>query len=170
MTRDHSHDHYSTVVQVSDPDPIPGRLGITRHGSGLDVTVVARVAATVKFYATGSEGSKIRYRLFPSNEGIRYGYTEGRRTGAHYGFCARGLWDSDSGLLHNPVKLLFDPRTRGLEGIVDMVSAVYVHMVNKDLYPTHHPSRCSPFDSHGYAPYSIVVDNRFAVALKPRVP
>lgn len=170
MTRGHSHGHHSTVVQVSDPNPVPGRLGITRRGNGLDVAVVARAATTVEFCVIEPEGSETRYRLLPSNEGIWHGHIEGRGTGTRYGFRAHGPWDPDSGLFHNPAKLLLDPYARGLEGTVDMVPAVYAHMVDEDLYPTHHPFKRSPLDSRGHVPYSVVVDNRFAVAPKPRVP
>ena len=158
MTRGHSHGHHSTVVKVSDPNPVPGRLGVTCRGNGLDVAVVARAATTVEFCVIEPEGSETRYRLLPSNEGIWHGHIEGRGAGTRYGFRVHGPWDPDSGLFHNPAKLLLDPYARGLEGTVDMVPAVYAHMVDEDLYPTRHPFKRSPLDSRGHVPYSVVVN------------
>lgn len=170
MTRDHSHDRHAAVVKVIEPNPVPGRLGVVRRGDGLDVAVVARAAVRVEFCVIEPDGAETRYCLLPSNEGIWHGRIRGRGAGTRYGFRAHGPWDPDSGLFHNPAKLLLDPYAKGLEGSVDMGPAVYAHMVDEDLYPAHHPFKRSPLDSRGHVPYSVVVDDRFAVAPKPRIP
>ncbi len=170
MTRDHSADHHGAVVGVDGPHPVPGRLGARPRGDGLDVSVVARAATGVDFCAIGGGGSETRYPLIPTNEGIWHGHIRGRGVGTRYGFRVHGAWDPDAGLFHNPAKLLLDPYGRGLEGSVDMGPAVYAHMVDEDLYPTSYPFKRSPLDSRGHVPHSVVVDSRFAVAPKPRVP
>lgn len=170
MTRDHSHDHHAAVVKVVDPHPVPGRLGVTLRADGLDVSVVARYATNVDFCVIEPDGAETRYSLLPSNEGIWHGRIHGRGAGTRYGFRVHGPWDPDGGKFHNPAKLLLDPYGKGLEGSVDMSPAVYAHMVDEDLYPTSYPFKRSPLDSRGHVPHSVVVDNRFAVAPKPRIP
>lgn len=157
-------------MKITEPHPVPGRLGVTVRDGGLDVSVVARKATRVEFCVIEPDRSETQYSLLPSNEGIWHGHVEGRGVGTRYGFRVHGPWDPDAGLFHNPAKLLLDPYARGIEGTVNMVPAVYAHMVDEDLYPTSYPFQRSPLDSRDHVPYCVVVENRFGVAPKPRIP
>ncbi len=170
MTGDFAHDHHAAYAKVVEPHPVPRRLGVSLRPDGLDVSVVARSATAVEFCVLEPDSTETRYPLLASNEGIWHGRVPGRGAGTRYGFRVHGPWDPDAGLFHNPSKFLLDPYGRGIEGGVDMGPAVYAHMVDEDLYPAAYPFKRSPLDSRGHVPVSVVVDNRFAVAPKPRIP
>lgn len=170
MGHDHSHDHSVALVNVTQPNPVPPRFGVHVANGGLDVSVVARLATHVDFCVLGDDDSETRYALIPSNEGIWHGHINGLGVGTRYGFRADGPWDPDRGFFYNPAKFLLDPYGRGLEGSVDMSAAVYGHIVDENLYPTSYPFARSPLDSRGHVPCSVVVDSRFPVAPKPRIP
>lgn len=170
MTQNCAHDHRVAYVKVTEPHPIPRRLGVSLRAQGLDVSVVARNATAVEFCVIEADSTETRYSLLPSNEGIWHGHIPGRGVGTRYGFRVDGPWDPDAGLFHNPAKFLLDPYARGIEGSVDMGPAVYAHTVDDDLYPSTYPFARSPLDSRGHVPVSVVVDHQFALAPKPQIP
>ena len=145
------------TVRVTEPNPVPSRLGVFRSGDGLDVSVVARGASGVDMCIFDEAGAETRFALIGPHTGIWHGHIPGFGAGTRYGFRVHGPWDPDGGKFYNSHKLLLDPYGRGVDGVVDMKPGVYAHCVDEDLYPSEYPLRRSPIDSAAYMPRSVVV-------------
>ena len=158
------------TVRVTEPNPVPTRLGVFPSGDGLDVAVVARGASGVDMCVFDEVGAETRFPLLGPKTGVWHGHIPGYGAGTRYGFRVHGAWDPDGGRFYNSRKLLLDPYGRGVEGFVDMKPAVYAHCVDDDLYPSEYPLRRSPIDSAQYMPRSVVVEPSFPIAPQPRVP
>lgn len=158
------------TVRVTEPNPVPSRLGVFRSGDGLDVSVVARGASGVDMCIFDEVGAETRYALIGPHTGIWHGHIPGFGAGTRYGFRVHGPWDPDGGKFYNSHKLLLDPYGRGVDGVVDMKPGVYAHCVDEDLYPSEYPLRRSPIDSAPYMPRSVVVEPSFPIEPKPHTP
>ena len=158
------------TVRVTEPNPVPSRLGVFRSGDGLDVSVVARGASGVDMCIFDEAGAETRYALIGPHTGIWHGHVPGFGAGTRYGFRVHGPWDPDGGKFYNSHKLLLDPYGRGVDGVVDMKPGVYAHCVDEDLYPSEYPLRRSPIDSAAYMPRSVVVEPSFPIEPQPHTP
>ena len=158
------------TVRVTEPNPVPSRLGVFRSGDGLDVSVVARGASGVDMCIFDEVGAETRYALIGPHTGIWHGHIPGFGAGTRYGFRVHGPWDPDGGKFYNSHKLLLDPYGRGVDGVVDMKPGVYAHCVDEDLYPSEYPLRRSPIDSAAYMPRSVVVEPSFPIEPQPHTP
>ena len=158
------------TVRVTEPNPVPSRLGVFRSGDGLDVSVVARGASGVDMCIFDEAGAETRYALIGPHTGIWHGHIPGFGAGTRYGFRVHGPWDPDGGKFYNSHKLLLDPYGRGVDGVVDMKPALYAHCVDEDLYPSEYPLRRSPIDSAAYMPRSVVVEPSFPIEPQPHTP
>ena len=158
------------TVRVTEPNPVPSRLGVFRSGDGLDVSVVARGASGVDMCIFDEAGAETRYALIGPHAGIWHGHVPGFGAGTRYGFRVHGPWDPDGGKFYNSHKLLLDPYGRGVDGVVDMKPGVYAHCVDEDLYPSEYPLRRSPIDSAAYMPRSVVVEPSFPIEPQPHTP
>ena len=137
------------TVRVTEPNPVPTRLGVFPSGDGLDVAVVARAASGVDMCIFDEAGAETRFALLGPKTGIWHGHIPGYGAGTRYGFRVHGTWDPDGGKFYNSHKLLLDPYGRGVDGVVDMKPAVYAHYVDEDLYPSEYPLRTArPEDRH----------------------
>ena len=154
------------TVRVTEPNPVPSRLGVFRSGDGLDVSVVARGASGVDMCIFDEAGAETRYALIGPHTGIWHGHIPGFGAGTR----VHGPWDPDGGKFYNSHKLLLDPYGRGVDGVVDMKPGVYAHCVDEDLYPSEYPLRRSPIDSAPYMPRSVVVEPSFPIEPKPHTP
>ena len=158
------------TVRVTEPNPVPSRLGVFRSGDGLDVSVVARGAFGVDMCIFDEAGAETRFALIGPHTGIWHGHIPGFGAGTRYGFRVHGPWDPDGGKFYNSHKLLLDPYGRGVDGVVDMKPGVYAHCVDEDLYPSEYPLRRSPIDSAAYMPRSVVVEPSFPIEPQPHTP
>ena len=158
------------TVRVTEPNPVPSRLGVFRSGDGLDVSVVARGASGVDMCIFDEAGAETRFALIGPHTGIWHGHIPGFGAGTRYGFRVHGPWDPDGGKFYNSHKLLLDPYGRGVDGVVDMKPGVYAHCVDEDLYPSEYPLRRSPIDSAAYMPRSVVVEPSFPIEPQPHTP
>ena len=158
------------TVRVTEPNPVPSRLGVFRSGDGLDVSVVARGASGVDMCIFDEAGAETRFALIGPHTGIWHGHIPGIGAGTRYGFRVHGPWDPDGGKFYNSHKLLLDPYGRGVDGVVDMKPGVYAHCVDEDLYPSEYPLRRSPIDSAAYMPRSVVVEPSFPIEPQPHTP
>ena len=158
------------TVRVTEPNPVPSRLGVFRSGDGLDVSVVARGASGVDMCIFDEAGAETRFALIGPHTGIWHGHIPGFGAGTRYGFRVHGPWDPDGGKFYNSYKLLLDPYGRGVDGVVDMKPGVYAHCVDEDLYPSEYPLRRSPIDSAAYMPRSVVVEPSFPIEPQPHTP
>ncbi|RRC94864.1 glycogen debranching protein GlgX [Schaalia canis] len=161
-----------TAHPLTVPNPLPEKLGVHYQDGALNIAVVATHATSVDFcvFPGGDLSHEERYTLLGPDNGVWHGRLEGYGVGTRYGFRVDGPWDPDSGLFHNPAKLLIDPYARGLDGEVNVSPEIYAHVVNSDLAPTSQPPSRSELDSAGHVPFSVVVDSSFPIASKPRTP
>ena len=65
------------TVRVTEPNPVPSRLGVFRSGDGLDVSVVARGAPGVDMCIFDEVGAETRYALIGPHTGIWHGHIPG---------------------------------------------------------------------------------------------
>ena len=62
------------IVRVTEPNPVPTRLGVFPSGNGLDVAVVARAASGVDMCIFDEAGAETRFALLGPKTGIRCGH------------------------------------------------------------------------------------------------
>lgn len=147
-------------------------LGVTVHGDGIDVAVVAGLASKVEFCAIDIEGETIRerrFRLRGPQEGIWHGFIPGIRPGQRYGFRAHGRWDPHSGLRYNPNKLLVDPYAKGIVGEMTLAPEVFSHRVDENLEPLSPRERCD-LDSAAHVPHAVVTAAGGPTTVHPNTP
>ena len=161
---------HAPTRRVTEPNPLPTRLGVHPSGDGLDVAVIARGASSVDMCIFDEAGAETRFALLGPKTGVWHGHIPGYGAGTRYGFRAHGTWDPDGGKFFNSHKLLLDPYGRGVDGVVDLKPAVYAHCVDDDLYPSEYPMRRSPLDSAPHMPRSVVVESSFPIIPQPRTP
>ena len=145
---------------VRDLPPPPG---VTLVPGGADVAVYAGHADGVEvclFEADDPAGeSERRVRLEERAHGWWFGLVPGMAAGQRYGLRVDGPWEPESGLLHNPAKLLVDPYAGALEGGVTWGPEVYGHLV--DAAWQGDVEARSTLDSRGNVPRGVVVDHAF---------
>jgi glycogen operon protein len=145
-------------------------------GDGIDAVVVAHHATSVEFCAIdkpGTEGiSERRFALRGPDNGVWHGHIKGIGPGQRYGFRVHGPWEPESGMLHNPAKLLLDPYGRGIDGQPVLSPELYTHRVGPDLAPLDSPRQPDPRDSAPFMAYSTVVEDSFdwGGVSRPEVP
>ena len=161
---------HAPTRRVTEPNPLPTRLGVHPSGDGLDVAVIARGASSVDMCIFDEAGAETRFALLGPKTGVWHGHIPGYGAGTRYGFRAHGTWDPDGGKFFNSRKLLLDPYGRGVDGVVDLKPAVYAHYVDDELYPSEYPMRRSPLDSAPHMPRSVVVESSFPIIPQPRTP
>ena len=162
---------HAPTRRVTEPNPLPTRLGVHPSGDGLDVAVIARGASSVDMCIFDEAGAETRFALLGPKTGVWHGHIPGYGAGTRYGFRAHGTWDPDGGKFFNSRKLLLDPYGRGVDGVVDLKPAVYAHYVDDELYPSEYPMRRSPLDSAPHMPRSVVVESSFPDhSPQPRTP
>ncbi|MGO3151600.1 MAG: glycogen debranching protein GlgX [Galactobacter sp.] len=119
MTRQVPRDDHPTGRRITRGRPYP--MGVTADAEGVNVAVWAPEAEAIEFCLFPSAagdlcGPEERCGL-PYREGeVWYAHISGVFPGDRYGLRAHGAWDPETGLLHNPRKLLVDPYARALDG------------------------------------------------------
>lgn len=161
-------------VIIPHDNPDPNRIGVWCNPSGgLDISVVAPHATAMDFCVVSGEGAERReqrWSLRGPVQGIWHGHLDGKGEGTAYGFRAFGPWDPDAGLYYNPSKFLIDPYGRGIEGTPELSSALHAHHTDHEMYPTTYPLAQSNLNSALFMPTSVVVNNGFDIAPRPKIP
>jgi isoamylase len=135
----------------------PGRSnpqGATWDGGGTNFAVYAEHAERVELCLFDDLGHETRFRLPDVNGFVHHGYVPDIHPGHRYGLRVHGTWAPKDGLFHNPDKLLLDPYSRAIEGIVDQTDVTLP-------YVPGHPLQRDSRDSAPFMPRSIVVDSSF---------
>ena len=135
----------------------PGRSdpqGATWDGSGTNFAVYAEHAERVELCLFDDLGHETRLRLPEMTGYVHHGYVPDISPGHRYGFRVHGSWAPNDGLFHNPDKLLLDPYSRAIDGVVGQTDAVLPYQVG-------HPDLRDDRDSAPFMPRSIVVDESF---------
>ena len=137
--------------------------GVTLVPGGADVAVYAGHAEGVElclFEPGDTVGTtERRVPLHERAHGWWFGFVPGVRAGQRYGIRARGPWDPEQGLRHNPAKLLLDPYAKALDGEVRWGPEIYGHVVDTSWHGDGELP--SDLDSRANVPRCVVVDDRF---------
>lgn len=151
----------SPVTTVSKPASDPLTLGVRVVEGGVDVAVVAPRATRVDvcFFEGDTETA---WTLILNGAGIWHGHVPGITAGTEYGFRAHGAWRPQSGLRHNPHKLLLDPYARGTAGEVSHGPEIYDYTW-EDGTPGY-PREASTLDSAAHTVRGVVVEPSFSAA------
>jgi len=128
--------------------------GATWDGSGTNFAVYAEHAERVELCLFDDLGHETRLRLPEMNGFVHHGYVPDVHPGHRYGLRVHGAWAPNDGLFHNPDKLLLDPYSRAIDGVVKQTDVVLPYRVG-------HPDLRDDRDSAPFMPRSIVVDEAF---------
>lgn len=162
-----------TERRAPAPARHPHRLGAHVVDQGVAFAVYASRATAVELCLVSKrdgERSEERYLMYGPENGIWHCTIPGVRPGQLYGYRAYGAWDPDSGLRHNPFKILLDPYARATAGNRDLVPALYAHQVDSELEAITSDLALDPMDSLPKAILGVVTAANFPVAPSPRVP
>ena len=140
----------TALIWPGRPDP----QGATWDGSGTNFAVFAEDAERVELCLFDDLGFETRLRLPEATGFVHHGYVPEVSPGQRYGFRVHGPWAPDDGFFHNPDKLLIDPYSKAIEGVVDRADVVLP-------YAPGRPNVRDERDSAPAMPRSIVVDGSF---------
>ncbi len=106
-----------------------------------------------------------RYTLTEKTLGIWHGAVPGVPVGQRYGLRADGPWDPSRGRLFNPAKLLLDPYTQAISGVVVPDGPIHGYQRppghdHDRVRSAQRGPRCE-LDSAPYVPRSVVVRDDF---------
>ena len=89
---------HAPTRRVTEPNPLPTRLGVHPSGDGLDVAVIARGASSVDMCIFDEAGAETRFALLGPKTGVWHGHIPGYGAGTRYGFRAhvRGTRTAES--------------------------------------------------------------------------
>ena len=81
---------HAPTRRVTEPNPLPTRLGVHPSGDGLDVAVIARGASSVDMCIFDEAGAETRFALLGPKTGVWHGHIPRIRRGhALWLPCAR---------------------------------------------------------------------------------
>ena len=136
------------------PRSFPYPLGVTLREGGADVAVFSSTADAVEFCVFDDDGNETRTALGERTGDVFHGIVDGVVAGTRYGLRVHGAWNPESGLRHNPAKLLLDPHARAVSGEYAWGQAVFAHDMNN-------PDEMDSSDAAGSTPLCVVVADDF---------
>jgi isoamylase len=141
------------------PEPIwPGRpdpLGAVWDGEGTNFAVFSEHGEAVELCLFDEDGHERRLALPEVTAHVWHGYVPEVGPGQRYGYRVHGRYEPDRGRRFNPAKLLLDPYTRAVDGVVDWDDSVFGYRVGgDDLTPDDR-------DSAPHVPKSVVTHDSF---------
>lgn len=96
-------------------------LGAHLVDDGADFAVLAPHATDVSlclFDETALGQVERQYSLNTESQGMWSAHVPGVRVGQRYGYRVDGRWAPESGLVHNPAKLLLDPYAKAILSLI----------------------------------------------------
>jgi isoamylase len=146
--------------QTRDLPPLPG---ITVLPHGIDVAVYAGHASAVALclFEPGDDTGHTERRV-PLTErahGWWFGFVPDVGVGQRYGIRVDGVWEPETGLRHNPDRLLLDPYAKAIEGEVTWGQDVYGHAV--DEHWGGDGDLIGEGDNAGSMPRCVIIDDAF---------
>lgn len=138
----------------------PHPLGATWDGKGVNFAVYSQHAERVELCLFGegeAEQEVARIPLHSKTENIWHVYASGLSPGQLYGYRVYGPYHPERGLRFNPNKLLLDPCSKAIAGILRL------NEIHLDYRPYHKDRNITPDsrDSAAYMPKSVIVDTAF---------
>ena len=141
----------------------PGRpypLGATWDGQGVNFALFSENATKVElclFDHDGQDQDTHRIRLEECTDQVWHVYLPEIRPGQLYGYRVHGPYDPQAGHRFNPAKLLIDPYTKALTGVVKWSDAMFGYRLGDSGEDLSLDTR----NNAGNVPKCIVVDQAF---------
>ncbi len=138
----------------------PYPLGATWDGAGVNFALFSERATAVELCLfDGPNTSQVREQvtLRERTDLVWHGYIPDLGPGQLYGYRVHGPHAPDRGLRFNPAKLLIDPYSRALAGVLQWRDEVFGHRVGDPSQDLSRDDR----DSAAFVPRSVVIDPRF---------
>lgn len=148
----------SVQMKVYPGKPYP--LGATWDGKGVNFSVFSEHADGMHlclFNGDNNDEENITIKIEEVTHHIWHVYIPGLDPGQCYGYRASGRYEPENGHRFNPNKLLIDPYSKALDGIIKWDKAVFGYEVGN---PEEDLS-FSAQDSAPFIPKSVVIDNNF---------
>jgi len=135
----------------------PYPLGATYDGVGVNFALFAEHAESVELCLFDEAGNERRIRVTERTHNSWHVYLPGIKPGQHYGYRVKGVFDPNEGQRYNPNKLLIDPYSYSISGIIKWNDALFGYLMNdpdEDL-------SFNTSDSAPFIPKSLVIDKVF---------
>ena len=152
-----SHHYMEKKIYPGKPYP----QGATYDGEGVNFALFARHAEGVELCLFDSDQSDAQEERIPIKErthDIWHIYLPDLKPGQHYGYRVYGPYKPEEGLRFNPNKLLIDPYTKAIAGVINWHESIFGYQIGdeaqKDL-------SFNEQDSAPYVPKSVVIDVTF---------
>jgi len=147
-------------IEVWPGKPYP--LGANWSPAGTNFALFSEHATRVDlclYRPDDTENEAYRIQMMEQTDLVWHVYIPKLETGWRYGFRAHGEWNPKAGLTFNPNKLLIDPYTRAIDGVIDWHDAVFP-------YPIHDPDperylKMDELDSGPYITKGVVIDTYY---------
>lgn len=142
----------------------PGRsypLGATWDGEGVNFALFSENATAVELCLFDHDDQDIethRIRLEERTDQVWHVYLPEVRPGQRYGYRVHGPYDPKAGHRFNPHKLLIDPYTKALTGVVKWSDAVFGYRIGAKDQDLSFDAR----NNAGNVPKGIVIDQSFS--------
>jgi glycogen operon protein len=147
----------------------PRTLGATLTDGGCNFAIWSNAADAVELCLFNEVNGRLvetRFALKHRNGPIWHGYLAGVRAGQRYGYRIYGPWQPEYGTRFNAAKLLIDPYTHRLDGVVQYVPEIYAHLAEDSIGNGDLAIRDNR-DSAGFVPYSVVTEHSMREIHRP---
>ena len=140
-------------------------LGATYDGTGTNFALFSEVATKVELCLFDADGEETRVELHEVDGFVWHGFLPGIEPGQRYGYRVHGPFDPPSGHRCDPSKLLLDPYSKAIDGIIDWHQSLFT-------YDFDDHSKRNEDDSAPHMPKSVVISPFFdwGVDRPPRRP
>ncbi|MFE0419665.1 glycogen debranching protein GlgX [Streptomyces tendae] len=129
----------------------PYPLGATYDGQGTNFALFSEVAERVDLVLVDDDGDHSSIPLPDVDGFVWHCYLPGVGPGQRYGYRVHGPWAPAVGHRCNPAKLLLDPYSRAVDGLVDNHASLFERA----------RGRADPGDSAGHTMLGVVTDPFF---------
>ncbi|CAN5172343.1 glycogen debranching protein GlgX [soil metagenome] len=140
-------------MEVWPGKPYP--LGATFDGSGTNFSLFSEVAERVDLCLFDDSGGETRVALEEVTGFCWHAYLPGAQPGQRYGFRVHGPWEPRVGHRCKPAKLLLDPYTKALDGVIRWDEAIFSYRFDDP------DGAANTSDSAPFVPRSVVTSPSF---------
>ncbi len=152
-------------MEKYDAQVLPGKpypLGANWDGKGVNFAVFSEHAAAIKLCLFHSQDDKEEYTQISLTEVtgfIWHAYMPGIQPGQVYAYRVFGRYKPTEGFRFNPHKLLLDPYSKSITGILEISEKMLGY--NPDQTDKRYPFKKNIVDSAGVMQKSVVIDPWF---------
>lgn len=135
----------------------PYPLGSTYDGKGVNFSLFSENAQGVDLCLFDNNGKETRIKVKERTHNSWHIYLPGIKPGQLYGYRVYGPYDPCNGHRFNPNKLLIDPYSQAINGVIKWDDALFAY----DLNSPDGDLSYSETDSAPFIPKSVVIDKVF---------